>query len=157
MTDLRAYIETWSMPIPFVGCWMWLRSLIEQGYGQFQLDGRHRLAHRASYEAFVGPIPSGMLIQHNCDNRWCVNPEHLTLGTDATNNRDALLKGRKATKLKPADVIAIRARMRSGASQRGLAKEYGVSATSIRNVDRGETWTHVNDPSTTDTSTENQS
>lgn len=99
--EARALIEAHSIPIPFAGCWMWLRSFHNGGYGQQWFgvgqDRRLYLVHRLSFEAFKGPIPAGMLIQHSCDNRWCCNPEHLSLGTDATNARDALLKGRTAS------------------------------------------------------------
>lgn len=151
--ELRTYIETHSIPIPFVGCWLWLRSIKEpQGYGQINLDKKNRLAHRVSFEAFKTPIPDGMLVQHGCDNRWCVNPDHLSLGTDATNQRDALLKGRTARKLQPDDVRAIRARLRSGESQRSLAREYGVSATMIRCISRRTSWAHIDDLTTSNAS-----
>lgn len=144
--ELRAYIETHSIPVPFVGCWLWLRSIKEpQGYGQINLNNKNRLAHRVSFEAFKAPIPDGMLVQHSCDNRWCVNPDHLSVGSVATNNHDALLKGRKATKLRPDDVQAIRAQLRQGASQRALAREHGVSATMIRLIRDGRSWEHVAD------------
>lgn len=145
-SEMRAYIEAHSIPVPFVGCWLWLRSIKEpMGYGQINRGNKNRLAHRFSFEAFKAPIPDGMLVQHSCDNRWCVNPDHLSLGTNATNNQDALLKGRTATKLKPDDVRAVRARLRLGASMRGLAREFGVSATMIRMIRDGQSWEHITD------------
>lgn len=91
---LREYIEARCIPVPFVGCWMWLRSFGSHGYGNACKPGVGvTVAHRVSFEAFNGPIPDGMLVQHSCDNRWCVNPNHLSLGTDATNALDKQLKG----------------------------------------------------------------
>jgi len=71
------------------GCWNWTGSLVTAGYGSImeRVDGRnhHHVAHRLSYELMVGPIPEGMMIDHRCFNRKCVNPEHLRLATHKQN------------------------------------------------------------------------
>lgn len=73
------------------GCWIWTGAVMkETGYGTY----RCKHAHRVSYEACVGPIPNGKLIRHRCDTRLCVRPDHLLVGTNLDNARDARERGR---------------------------------------------------------------
>lgn len=67
------------------GCWLWTASLTTGGYGQFRHDGKVCRAHRLAYEALVGPIPDGLMLDHTCFNKACVKPDHLRLTTCKQN------------------------------------------------------------------------
>lgn len=80
------------------GCWLWGRSRMSSGYGKLssggRADARHMGAHRVAYELLNGAIPAGLVVMHQCDERLCVNPFHLSLGTMQDNSRDMVAKGR---------------------------------------------------------------
>lgn len=66
-------------------CWAWRRARNGDGYGIVHLNGRALRAHRLAYELLVGPIPEGLVLDHLCRNRACVNPDHLEPVTQRVN------------------------------------------------------------------------
>lgn len=155
----------WSKVEKTEGCWLWVRARTAAGYGHFYILRQHHYAHRFSYELAHGPIPTGLIVCHRCDNPQCVRPEHLFLGTDADNSRDKWSKGRGVaptgersgsrrhpeqrprgesavlSKLTEDAVRAIRAR--ADEPRHALAAEFGVSVPTICHVIARRSWRHV--------------
>lgn len=138
-------------------CIEWPKSRDGHGYGQSYALGRRnkRLAHRLAWEQAHGPIPSGLVVMHLCDNPPCVNVEHLRLGTQADNMRDCSKKGRlsppprryqlgeasSTAKLTREAVDEIRRRYAAGGvSQSALGAQYGVCQAQIWRILRGLRW-----------------
>lgn len=132
------------------GCWIFGGTIAGNGYGQFGHDYRLVLAHRASYEAHMGPIPPGSVVCHRCDNPACINPTHLFVGSQSENLRDMRTKGRgtqgesvPASKLTAADVAEIRRDFASGTHIDVLTARYPVGRRTIYKVVERRSWKHV--------------
>jgi len=122
-------------------CWEWQRGIRPNGYGQFYMNGKSISSHRASWIIHKGPIPKGMCVCHKCDNRKCVNPDHLWIGTYKDNGQDMAKKGRSCTGLKNANgkidtklYKEILNKYKSGINQYALAKEYKVKQACIYRI-----------------------
>jgi hypothetical protein len=105
---VRTELERFMPRVRMAGlteCWQWTGSKNSVGYGQFSRSrsNRHIGAHRWAYEHAFGVIPDGMVVMHECDNRACVNPTHLRLGTQRDNMLDMIAKGRDGNKQRRKD------------------------------------------------------
>ena len=122
-------------------CWNWTANKSKGGYGKFKLkNGKQELAHRMSYKLYVGDIPKGenihdTCILHKCDNRSCVNPDHLFLGTQKDNQMDMAYKGRqRIQKIEGNDVSLILQAIRDGFKTRIIAFYFDVHVNAINQI-----------------------
>jgi hypothetical protein len=132
-------------------CWPWIGSIDTRGYGTIGANGGRPLlrAHRVVYELSISAIPPGMVVCHRCDNRACVNPGHLFVGTQRDNIMDMLHKGRRRSyagtgapcaKLTDDQVLAIRADKRR---VREIMATYQIGDTTVYSIKNRKSWVHL--------------
>jgi hypothetical protein len=125
------------------GCHEWTGCKNSHGYGQMSARNKLQGVHRLAYEEYVGPIPDGMCVCHKCDNRICLNPDHLFVGTVADNMADKGRKGRcskhshKITRSEAEEIRRLRA---IGVPINKIAAEFPISPTQISRIGRGVSW-----------------
>ena len=148
-------------------CWEWQGHRDAKGYGMIGLPRSRRVdrAHRVAWTLVNGPIPRRMCILHHCDNRACVRPDHLFLGTQADNVADMISKGRGRSmagdahparrpgarigerngraRLTADDVRRIRMMRSEGLEYRVIAAHFGVALPTIQHIVSGKNWSHI--------------
>ncbi len=139
----------WSKVAIGKDCWEWQAQVGPHGYGCFDHRFAYR-AHRASWILTFGAIPKGMQVLHRCDNKRCVRPDHLFLGTQKENVVDCVNKGRISRgehrpqhKLTTDNIRAIRDLRKTGLTYKTLAERFNVSLGYICKIVNGTAWRHV--------------
>lgn len=131
-------------------CWFWKGRKQDDGYGETGVNGKIKMAHRVSYEYFKKPIEKNMLVLHSCNNRACVNPDHLREGTPKDNSIDCIKANRQRkgeevgnSKLKSEQVLTIRNLYKQGMIQMKIAEKFNVHQTLISVIVRKVRWAHI--------------
>lgn len=149
---VRRFLSFFKGEFPENRCWEWPGSRYKNQYGQFGIStGRsNEGTHRMAYRIFTGPIPEGMKVLHDCDNKPCCNPKHLYAGTNKQNAADAMRRGRLATgiqrsifcakKLTLQDVTRIREMHSHGVRQKEIAPLFGVSQCHVSQIVNHKAW-----------------
>ncbi len=130
-------------PEPNTGCWIWAGYSNKKGYGAIGHYPKVKSAHRVSFELFNGKIPNNQCVCHSCDNTFCVNPDHLFLGSNAQNANDRLIKFRYGKKLTSENILEIRLLYKSGVKQKHIAPIYGVSKGYISTIILKKVWKQI--------------
>lgn len=160
-------VRFWRKVDRTYGCWNWTGAT-QRGYGVVRIDKAYLRAHRVAWEWANGvPVPDGLYILHDCDNRLCVRPDHLRAGTASDNTIDMMRKGRHPwargvpgnptgtgithargtavhkSHLTDQMVQAIRSRYADGETQQAIAHDIGINQTTVSTIVRRRTWTHI--------------
>lgn len=130
------------------GCWKYTGGRTGAGYGAVWVSGKTLSAHTVSYELHKGPVPKGLCVLHSCDNKLCINPDHLFLGTVQDNKKDEVSKDRHAkgqaqgnSKLTEFDIIQIRNLIKEQKhSLNEIGKLYGVTGEAIGLIKSRKNW-----------------
>lgn len=123
------------------GCWLWDAGISSAGYGSISVEGRTWQAHRAVMVCLGHEVGAEDFVLHKCDVRACVNPSHLRIGSHTDNMIDAAKRGRfTKAKLTESDVHAIRLMASKGLARHKIAKEFGVSKSTIFAITLDKNW-----------------
>lgn len=131
------------------GCFTWNGPKNNNGYGCFIFNKERKLAHRKMYELFNNVIlPEDICVCHTCDNRICVNPNHLFIGSRIDNNKDRHNKGRTSkvtrnNKLSKDDVVNIIIDIKNGMGRNDISNKYNISKPNISKIWLNQIWKSI--------------
>lgn len=127
------------------GCWEWNGRLNGDGYGVVKHFSRYEGSHRWAYRAWVDEIPPGKVVRHDCDNRRCINPQHLQLGTQADNVADTVARGRQRSPRSMDFETACRALQMhlDGMIQSRVERIFGLGSGTISRIKNGHLYPEV--------------
>lgn len=116
-------------------CWNWTAFIHKNGYGRLSFNKKQMAAHRVSFILHKGQINDGLFVLHTCDNRKCINPDHLLLGTQKENLIDMAKKGRQGIqKIDGHDAYLIRNAIKDGFSNKMIAFYFDVVPDTIKGI-----------------------
>jgi len=129
-------------------CWSWKGVKFPNGRAQLHWEGKTQSATRLIMRERVGrKLATNEFVCHSCDNRWCVNPDHLFVGTPKENSEDMVSKNRSCIgERNPISILTeqeVKRIKRSRLPQTTLARRYGVSKHAIWRIVHGKNWAHV--------------
>lgn len=150
------YLKRFLNNIIIVGpqtCWEWQGRVNQDGYGTLNFKGTVSLAHRLAWIIHSEEeIPHGKQVLHTCDNRKCMNPNHLYIGDHLKNMRDMVERGRGGNqkgekngncKLSEKDVVEIKSLLAKGKKRKEIASKYKIAAITVDRIKYKRAWSHV--------------
>ena len=150
---MKTMIEERSIPEPTTGCWLWEGAISKNGYGSLRhpTKGKTTYAHRFSFFVHNGYLP--VVVRHRCDQRACVNPDHLVGGTQAENLNDMMTRGRRvyvgrkgesAGNVILTDALVTEIRSLAGyRNATALGRRFGVHHSTVSKILKRKMWKHI--------------
>lgn len=146
-----ASVRFWEKVDKSGDCWNWIGGIGSYGYGHFCPGNNKPInAHRFSYELTHGPIANPkLLVCHKCDNRRCVRPSHLFLGSHKDNSQDAVKKGRTAkgerqgSAVLTTDTVSQIRKLIGTMSQKRIAEIFGICQAQVSRINTKRHWKHI--------------